>query len=69
MIKSIVASAKINFFLFLHLHIVIIGETKNVKNITKRRKLSFLLNMCLNIYIIVEILYLRGYSRIFEKLR
>ena len=48
-IKRIVASAIIFIAFPVHLHIVKIRETKNVKNITKRRKMSFLLNRCLNI--------------------
>ena len=43
MTKSNVASAKVINEFFIHLHIVIIREIKNVKNITKRRKMSFLL--------------------------
>ena len=33
MIKIIVASLKVIIAFFIHLHIVIISETKNVKNI------------------------------------
>ena len=59
MIRSIVASAKVIISFFLHLHIVKIREIRNVKNITTRRKMSFLLKICLNIYIVVEISYRR----------
>ena len=38
MIKSIVASVKVIITVFIHLQIVRIRETRNVKNITKRRK-------------------------------
>ena len=40
-IKSIVANAKVMIAFFMHLHIVIINDVKNVRNIIKRRKTSF----------------------------
>ena len=49
LIKSIVTSAKTIIAFFIHMHILKIKETKNMKNITKRRKMSFFLNKCLNI--------------------
>ena len=47
--KNIFASSQFIIAFFIQLHIVKIRETKNVKNMTKRRKMSFLLNNCLNI--------------------
>ena len=55
--------------LFIHLHIVKVGGTRKVTKITKRRKMFFLLNKCLNIQIFSEIWYLRRWSRICEKFR
>ena len=43
MIKSIVASAKVNIAFFIHLHIVKTRDSRNVKNITKRKKNVFLI--------------------------
>ena len=48
MINSIVANAKIVFAIFIHLHFAKIRDNKNVKNIARRRKMSFLLNRCVN---------------------
>ena len=48
MIKSTVASAKVILVFFIHLHTVKIRETKNVRKITKRGKMSLLLNKCRN---------------------
>ena len=47
MIKSIVASAKIIIVFFKHLHFVKIRETKNVRKITERKKMSLFLKKCL----------------------
>ena len=49
MIKINVANAKVIIAFFIHLRIVKVREIRNVKNITKRRKMSFLLISCLNI--------------------
>ena len=49
MIKRIVASAKVIIAFFIHLHIVKIRETRQVTKIIERRRMSFLLNKCLNI--------------------
>ena len=48
-VKSNVPNAKIFIAFFIHLHFVRIRDIKNVKNIIKRGKISFLLNRCLNI--------------------
>ena len=48
MITTIVANAKIIFAILIHLHNVRIRDIRDVKNITKRRKMSLLLNSCLN---------------------
>ena len=48
-IKNLVAGAIFIIAFFILLHFVIIMEIETVKNITKRRKMSFLLNRCLNI--------------------
>ena len=48
-IKSLAASAIFIIAIFILLHFVIIMEIETVKNITKRIKMSFLLNRCLNI--------------------
>ena len=36
-----VANAKVIIAFFMHLHIVIIRDVKNLKNITKKRKMYF----------------------------
>ena len=43
MIKSIVASAKVNIAVFIHLQIVRTRDFRNEKNITKRKKNVFLI--------------------------
>ena len=48
LIRSIVASAKVIIAFSITLHVVRIREIRKVKNITKRRKLPFLLNSFLN---------------------
>ena len=48
-IKCIVANAKVGRVFFIRLHIVIMNDVKNVRNIIKRRKTSVLLNRCWNI--------------------
>ena len=47
MVKSIVANSKVIFAIFIHLHNVKIMDNRNVKTIIKRRKMSFVLNSCL----------------------
>ena len=49
MIRSIVANAKVIIAFLIHKHAVRIREIRNGKNITKKRKVSFLLKICLNI--------------------
>ena len=49
MIKSFVASDKVNIAFLKSLQIVKIRDSRKVTKITKRRKMSFLLNKCLNI--------------------
>ena len=41
MIKRIFANAKVIIAFFIHLHIVTTQDIKNMKNISKRRKISF----------------------------
>ena len=45
-IKSVVANAKVMIVFFKHLHIVIMRDVRNVRNIIKTRKTSVLLNRC-----------------------
>ena len=47
MVKSIVPNSKVIFAIFIHLHNVKIMDNRNVKTIIKRRKMSFVLNSCL----------------------
>ena len=47
-IKSVFANAKFNIRFSMHLHIFIIREIKKVNIITEERKMSILLNRCLN---------------------
>ena len=47
--KSFNASPKNIFAFFIHLHIFKKRETKNVKNNTRRRRMSFLLKIRLKI--------------------
>ena len=51
--KRIVANANVMIAFFIHLHIVIISDVKNVRKITNSRKISVLLNRLGNIEIIV----------------
>ena len=44
---------KVRIAFFIHLHIVIMRDVENVRNIIKRRKTSVLLNRCWNIYIVI----------------
>ena len=44
-IKRIVAKANVTFAFFIHLHIVMISDDKNVRKIMKNRKIFFRLKM------------------------
>ena len=69
MIKRTVDNAKLFTAFLMHLQVVGIRKTKNVRKITEKRSLYFLLHKCLSLEVVFEILYLRRWSRIFEKLR
>ena len=43
--KRIVAKANVTIAIFIHLHIVIIRDDKNVMKITNSKKISVLLNV------------------------
>ena len=47
--KRIVANANVMVAFFIHLHIVIKNDVKNVRKITNSRKISVLLNRLRNI--------------------
>ena len=49
MIKRVVASAKVIIASFIQLQVFKIREAKKVRKLTKKRKMSFLLNKCLNL--------------------
>ena len=69
MVKRIIASAKVIIaFIYTFTYCQSWG-TRKVTKITKRRKMFFLLNKCLNIQIFSEIWYLRRWSRICEMFR
>ena len=48
-IKKIVAKANVMIAFFIHLHIVIMRDVKNVRKIMNSRKISVLLKMVRNI--------------------
>ena len=66
--QSIIANAKIMITFFKHLHVLIMRDVRNVRNIEKKRKTSVQLNRCWSIQIVIEILYLRRWSKILEKM-
>ena len=47
--KRIVANSNVVIAFFIHLHIVIMSDVKNMRNIAKIRKTSVLLNRLRNI--------------------
>ena len=48
-LKLLLLVQKISLTFFIHLHINRIQKIRKVENFTMRRKMSFLLNSCLNI--------------------
>ena len=62
-----VANLNVMIAFFIHLHMVILSEVKNVKKFTNSRKTTVLLNRFRNIYIVIELSYLRRLSTIVEK--
>ena len=64
-----VAKTNVITAFFIHLHIVIIRDVKNVRKIMNSRNISVLLKMVRNISIDMELLYLWRLSRIFESWR
>ena len=44
-------------------------KSTKVRKITKRRKMTFLLNKRPNIRVVAKVLYLKRWSRIFDKLQ